>query len=101
LDGRGAGAGPHVLPVPLPAELRNIDSDYEYLVGTLRCTIREWGRTIFDGKSELAGLEIGSPPQGGFDPGRRSTDSRAWGELQLSCPAHFPAVRTSHFRVIS
>lgn len=62
LDGRGVGTGPHVLPVPLPAERRNIDSDYEYLAGTLRCTVREWGRTIFDGTSELAGLEIGSRP---------------------------------------
>lgn len=62
LDGRGNGTGPHVLPVPLPADRRNIDTDYEYLAGTLRCTVREWGRTIFEGTSELAGLEIGSRP---------------------------------------
>jgi tocopherol cyclase len=62
LDGHGVGAGPHVLPVPLPSDRRNIDSDYEYLAGTLRCRVREWGRTIFDGTSELAGLEIGSRP---------------------------------------
>lgn len=62
LDGRGDGSGPHVLPVPLPTERRNIDTDYEYLAGTLRCTVREWGRTIFNGTSELAGLEIGSRP---------------------------------------
>ena len=48
--------------LPLPDERRNIDTDYEYLAGTLRCTVREWGRTIFDGTSELAGLEIGSRP---------------------------------------
>ena len=62
LDGRGNGAGPHVLPVPLPFDRRNIDTDYEYLAGTLRCTVSEWGRTIFEGTSELAGLEIGSRP---------------------------------------
>lgn len=62
LDGRGVGDGPHVLPVPLPGERRNIDTDYEYLAATLRLTVREWGRTIFDGTSELAGLEIGSRP---------------------------------------
>ena len=62
LDGRGDGAGPHVLPVPLPAERRNVDTDYEYLAGTLRCTVREWGRLIFDGTTQLAGLEIGSRP---------------------------------------
>jgi tocopherol cyclase len=62
VDGRGTGGGPHVLPVPLPGERRNIDTDYEYLAGHLRCTVREWGRTIFDGTSELAGLEIGNRP---------------------------------------
>lgn len=62
LDGRGSGGSPHVLPVPLPAERRNIDSDYEFLAGALRCTVREWGKTIFDGTSPLAGLEIGDRP---------------------------------------
>jgi hypothetical protein len=40
--GRGVGAGPHLLPVPLPAERRNIDTDYEYLAGSLRCRVCEW-----------------------------------------------------------
>jgi tocopherol cyclase len=62
LDGRGVGTGPHVLPVPLPAERRNIDTDYEYLAGALRCRVWDWGRSIFDGTSELAGLEIGDRP---------------------------------------
>ncbi len=62
LDGRGTPEGPHALPVPLPAERRNIDSDFEYLAGSLRCTVREWGRVIFEGTSALAGLEIGSRP---------------------------------------
>ncbi len=62
LDGHGVGAQPHVLPVPLPAQRRNIDSDYEHLAATLRCTVREWGSTVYDGTSKLAGLEIGSRP---------------------------------------
>jgi tocopherol cyclase len=62
LDGHGTGTVPHVLPVPLPPERRNIDADYEYLAGTLQCTVHEWGRTIFDGTSQLAGPEIGSRP---------------------------------------
>ncbi|OBI72751.1 tocopherol cyclase family protein [Mycobacterium asiaticum] len=62
LDGHGTSAGPHVLPVPLPAERRNIDTDYEHLAGTLHLRVREWGRTIFEGTSTLAGLEIGSRP---------------------------------------
>lgn len=61
LDGHGIGA-PHVLPVPLPDERRNVDTDYEHLAGTLRCTVREFGRTVFDGESAVAGLEIGSRP---------------------------------------
>ena len=51
-----------MLPVPLPAQRRNIDSDYEHLAATLRCTVREWGSTVYDGTSKLAGLEIGSRP---------------------------------------
>ncbi|MEN4397635.1 tocopherol cyclase family protein [Mycolicibacterium senegalense] len=62
LDGRGAAGAPHVLPVPLPAQRRNIDSDYEFLAGALRCTVRQWGKVIFDGTSPLAGLEIGDRP---------------------------------------
>lgn len=62
LDGHGAPGGPHVLPVPLPREHRNVDTDYEYLTGTLRCTVLEWGQVIFDGTSHLAGLEIGDRP---------------------------------------
>ncbi len=63
LKGDGTGLDPHVLPVPLPDERRNIDTDYEHLAGRLRCVVREFGRVIFDGESELAGLEIGSLPE--------------------------------------
>lgn len=62
LDGQGTPEGPHVLPVPIPAERRNIDTDYEYLAGKLRCTVREWGRVIFDGTTKFAALEVGSRP---------------------------------------
>lgn len=62
LDGRGISGPPHVLPVPIPSERRNVDTDYEYLAGTLHCRVREWGRVIFEGTSELAGLEVGSRP---------------------------------------
>jgi tocopherol cyclase len=62
IDGHGTSEGPHVLPVPLPSQRRNIDSDYEYLAGELHCTVREWGRVIFDGTTEFAALEVGSRP---------------------------------------
>lgn len=62
LDGDGTGLDPHVLPVPLPAERRNVDTDFEHLAGRLHCVVRERGRVLFDGTSELAGLEVGSLP---------------------------------------
>ena len=62
LEGDGAGREPHVLPVPLPAERRNVDTDFEHLAARLHCRVRERGRVIFDATSLLAGLEIGSLP---------------------------------------
>ncbi len=60
LEGDGAGLDPHVLPVPLPAERRNVDSDFEHLAGRLHCVVQKRGRVLFEGTSDLAGLEIGS-----------------------------------------
>jgi tocopherol cyclase len=62
LDGDGSHLPPHVLPVPLPADRRNIDTDFEHLGGRLLCTVKESGRVLFDGTSELAGLEVGTRP---------------------------------------
>lgn len=62
LEGDGTSLDPHVLPVPLPAQRRNIDTDFEHLGGRLRCTVREFGRPLFEGTSVLAGLEVGSRP---------------------------------------
>ena len=62
IEGDGRHLPPHVLPVPLPAERRNIDTDFEHLAGRLRCTVRESGRLIFDGTSEMAALEVGTRP---------------------------------------
>ncbi len=66
LDGDGTGLEPHVLPVPLPAERRNVDTDFEHLAGRLRCVVRDRNHAIIDATSALAGLEIGSLP--GIDP---------------------------------
>jgi hypothetical protein len=60
LHGDGTHLEPHVLPVPLPAERRNVDTDFEHLAGRLHCVVKEYGRVVFDGWSELAGLEVGS-----------------------------------------
>lgn len=60
LDGDGTGLEPHHLPVPLPAERRNVGAAVEHLAGRLHCVVREFDRIVFVGKSELAGLEVGS-----------------------------------------
>ena len=51
---------PHTLPVPLPAERRNVDTDFEHLAGHL--TLEVSGRLEYRGETELAGLEIGHRP---------------------------------------
>jgi hypothetical protein len=62
LDGDGAGLTPHVLPVPRPAERRNVGAAIEHLAGRLHCVVRDVGRVVFDGTCELAGLEVGNLP---------------------------------------
>ena len=54
--GQGVGE-PHVLPVPLPAQRRNVDTDFEYLAGRLSLEVA--GRVVYRGQSNLAALEIG------------------------------------------
>jgi tocopherol cyclase len=70
VDARGAGhrvrlvgtavGPPHVLPVPLPAERRNVDTDLEHL--TARLSLEVDGRVSYRGETDLAGLEIGHRP---------------------------------------
>ena len=49
-----------MLPVPLPAERRNIGTDLEHLAGHLSLEIS--GRVQYRGETDLAGLEIGHRP---------------------------------------
>lgn len=57
----GTGVGePHVLPVPLPAERRNVDTDFEFLAGHM--SVELTGAVEFTGESALAGLETGHRP---------------------------------------
>jgi hypothetical protein len=62
LVGDGTELEPHLLPVPVPSERQNIETDYEHLAGRLDCTVKEFGRVIFEGRSDLAGLEVGYVP---------------------------------------
>lgn len=64
-----ASGQPHVLPVPLPAERRNVDTDFEYLTAHLDLEIS--GRLSYRGETNLAGLEIGHRP----NPTERSPTS--------------------------
>lgn len=60
LRGGADGTAPHVLPVPVPAERRNVDADLEHLAGRLELELHERGRPALRAASPLAGLEIGS-----------------------------------------
>jgi hypothetical protein len=56
-----AGTEPHGLPVPLPAERRNLEGGArQHLAARLRFTVTRRGATVFRGESVLAGLERGT-----------------------------------------
>jgi tocopherol cyclase len=60
VEGHADGVTPHLLPVPVPHERRRLD-DWapQHLAGTLRLVVRRRGRTLYEGTSHLAGLELG------------------------------------------
>lgn len=62
ITGDGTGGEPHVLPVPIPAERRNADTDFEHLAGHLEVEVIRGARTLFHGSSQLAALEVGYRP---------------------------------------
>ncbi|WP_241386506.1 tocopherol cyclase family protein [Rhodococcus sp. CH91] len=61
----------HVLPVPLPAERRNVAGSIEHLGGSMKVTVRERGRLAWEDESSLAALE-----HGGLDRARAELDRR-------------------------
>jgi tocopherol cyclase len=61
VEGHANGTAPHLLPIPVPAEARNLEgAASQHLAGELRLTVRRRGRTRYDGTSRLAGLERGN-----------------------------------------
>ena len=61
--GEGGDGIPHVLPVPVPAERRTIPGARQHLTGRLRARVeRSRGRVVWEGESDLAGLERGLGP---------------------------------------
>jgi tocopherol cyclase len=72
VEGHADGVTPHLLPVPVPHERRRLD-DWapQHLAGTLHLKVRRRGRTLYEGTSHLAGLELGRGHQA--PPPRTST----------------------------
>jgi hypothetical protein len=60
VEAHANGVAPHLLPVPVPHERRRLD-DWapQHLTGSLRVSVRRRGRTLYEGTSQLAGLERG------------------------------------------
>ena len=48
-----------MLPVPLPAEHRNVAGAIEHLGARLKVSVRKRGRLVWEGESHLAALEHG------------------------------------------
>ena len=66
LEGHANGTAPHMLPVPIPAERRNLDgAAAQHLAGEIRLRVRRGRRVVYDGVSRLAGLERGHGPRTG------------------------------------
>ncbi|MBS4754602.1 hypothetical protein KG112_17480 [Nocardioides sp. zg-ZUI104] len=59
VEGQGSLGSAHVLPVPLPAERRNIPGAIEHLGATMNVTVRRRGRVVWEGESTSAALEHG------------------------------------------
>jgi tocopherol cyclase len=60
VEGHAGGSVAQLLPVPVPHERRHLD-DWapQHLAATLRLAVRRRGRTLYEGTSHLAGLELG------------------------------------------
>ena len=61
----------HVLPVPLPAERRNVPGAIEHLGGRMRVRVRRGGRTVWQATSNTAGLEHGGLDRAAAELARR------------------------------
>jgi tocopherol cyclase len=61
IEGDAAGTTPHVLPVPDVAARRVEMRSTQHLAGRLRLRVSRGSRTLFEGVSPLAGLELGEP----------------------------------------
>ena len=74
IEGTGSLASAHVLPVPLPAERRNVPGAIEHLGAHMHVTVRRRGQVVWEGESHLAALE-----HGGIDRARAEVVRRGGG----------------------
>jgi hypothetical protein len=59
LEGDANGTDPHLLPVPIPAERRVVNTAPQHLAGRMRVEVRRGRRLRLRAESTLAGLEVG------------------------------------------
>lgn len=71
----------HVLPVPLPAERRNVPGAIEHLGATMEVSVRHRGRLVWAGTSTVAALE-----HGGIDRARAEVLRRGHGPGATEAP---------------
>lgn len=81
IEGTGDLDRAHVLPVPLPAERRNVPGAIEHLGATMAVTVRRRGRIVWRGESNLAALE-----HGGIDRARAEVTRRGHGPDAVDAP---------------
>lgn len=81
IEGSGSLDTAHVLPVPLPAERRNVAGAIEHLGATMRVAVRRRGRVVWEGESNLAALE-----HGGIDRAREEVARRGHGPDAVDAP---------------
>jgi hypothetical protein len=77
----------HVLPVPLPAEQRNVPGAIEHLGGSMRVTVRRRGRLVWSGESHLAALEHGGIDRARAEVARRGHPPDATDAPPLTAPS--------------
>jgi hypothetical protein len=81
IEGVGSLDAAHVLPVPLPAERRNVPGAIEHLGATMKVSVRRRGRLLWEGRSAVAALE-----HGGIDRARAEIDRRGGAQDAVDAP---------------
>jgi hypothetical protein len=79
--GTGSLHTAHVLPVPLPAEHRNVAGAIEHLGAQMRVVVRRRGRVVWEDESRLAALE-----HGGIDRARAEVVRRGGSPDDVEAP---------------